>query len=257
MIVRTGVGWGPNIFGVAKIMAAEDTSEGHCLRTDEAMISPDISKKTRFTYPQFLIDNGVQTVANVIIIGGHNRPPFGVLQIDSRVPRRFMKSDTLFLPSYANLLAAAVDRIRVLNEVRENEANVRIELQKTVANRTSELTERTNEPTAANERLKEEAEERGRVEEALRQSMKMEAVGQLTGGLANDFNNLLANASGSLQLMNKRVMQGRYSEFDRYMDAATTSLERAAALTHRLLAFSRLQTLDPKPTSLNTLIEGM
>lgn len=57
--------------------------------------------------------------------------------------------------------------------------------------------------------------------------------------------------------MNKRVMEGRYSEVDRYMDAATTSLERAAALTHRLLAFSRRQTLDPKPTSVNTLIEGM
>ena len=257
MIVRAGVGWGPNVIGIAKIMAAEDTSEGHCIRTGEPMISPDISKETRFTYPQFLIDNGVQAVANVIIIGGHNRPPFGVLQIDSRVPRQFTESDTLFLRSYANLLAAAVDRIRVLNEVRDNEAHLRVELQKTVANRTSELTKRTNELTAANERLKEESEERGRVEEALRQSMKMEAVGQLTGGLAHDFNNLLAIASGSLQLMNKRVMEGRYSEVDRYMDAATTSLERAAALTHRLLAFSRRQTLDPKPTSVNTLIEGM
>lgn len=257
MIVRAGVGWGPNVVGVARIMAAEDTSEGHCLRTGEPMISPDISKETRFVYPQFLIDNGVQAVANVIIIGGYNRPPFGVLQIDSRVPRQFTDSDTLFLRSYANLIAAAVDRIRVIDEAREHEAFLRAELQQAVATRTIELTARTAELTAANQRLNEEAEERGRVEEALRHSMKMEAVGQLTGGLAHDFNNLLAVISGSLQLIGKRVSQGRHTEIDRYLDAASTSLERAAALTHRLLAFSRRQTLDPKPTAANSMIEGM
>lgn len=250
MLVRAGVGWKPNVVGVASILAADDTPEGHCLRTGEPMISPDISKETRFKYPQFLIDNGVRAVANVVIIGGHGRPPFGVLQIDSRVPREFTESDTLFLRNYANLLAAAVDRIRVFHEVREAQARVQVELQETVAKRTSELTQ-------ANERLKEEAEERGRVEEALRQSMKMEAVGQLTGGLAHDFNNLLATISGSLQLITKRVSQGRFPEIDRYMDAATSSVERAAALTHRLLAFSRRQTLDAKPTAVNDLIKGM
>ena len=250
MIVRAGVGWGPNVVGVATIKAAEDTSEGHCLRTGEPMISPDIAKETRFIYPPFLIDNGVRAVANVIIIGGPDRPPFGVLQIDSRVPREFTESDTLFLRSYANLLAAAVDRIRVTHEGRENEGRLRLMLQETVATRTQELTE-------ANEKLKAEAEERGRVEEALRQSLKMEAVGQLTGGLAHDFNNLLSGVSGSLQLMSMRVSQGRTSEIGRYMDAAMTSVERAAALTHRLLAFSRRQTLDPKPTAVNGLIEGM
>ncbi len=250
MTVRAGVGWGPNVVGVATISASDDTSEGHCLSTGEPMISPDIDKETRFKYPQFLIDNGVRAVANVIIIGGHGRAPFGVLQIDSREPREFTQSDTLFLRSYANLIAAAVDRIRVLNEVRENEARLRVELQQTVANRTREL-------TVANKRLKGEAEERGRVEEALRQSMKMEAVGQLTGGLAHDFNNLLAIISGSFQLISKRVVQGRFNEIGRYMEAAMTSVERAAALTHRLLAFSRRQTLDPKPTAVNRMIEGM
>ncbi len=250
MSVRAGVGWGPNVVGVATVSASADTSEGHCLSTGEPMISPDIDKETRFIYPQFLIDNGVRAVANVIIIGGHDRPPFGILQIDSREPREFTQSDTLFLRGYANLIAAAVDRIRVLNEVRGNEARLRVELQDTVANRTREL-------TVANKRLKGEAEERGRVEEALRQSMKMEAVGQLTGGLAHDFNNLLAIISGSFQLISKRVVQGRFNEIGRYMEAAMTSVERAAALTHRLLAFSRRQTLDPKPTAVNRMIEGM
>ena len=93
--------------------------------------------------------------------------------------------------------------------------------------------------------------------EALRQSQKMEAVGQLTGGLAHDFNNLLAGISGSLELMQTRMQQGRLTDLDRYMTAAQGASKRAAALTHRLLAFSRRQTLDPKPTDVNALVHGM
>lgn len=94
-------------------------------------------------------------------------------------------------------------------------------------------------------------------EEKLRQSQKMEAVGQLTGGLAHDFNNLLAGVSGSLELMGRRVNQGRYGDVDRYLVTAQGAVNRAAALTHRLLAFSRQQTLDPKPTNVNLLVYGL
>jgi PAS domain S-box-containing protein len=94
-------------------------------------------------------------------------------------------------------------------------------------------------------------------EEQLRQAQKMEAVGQLTGGLAHDFNNLLAAISGSLEMLEVRISQGRTAEFERYLTAAKSSSKRAAALTHRLLAFSRRQTLDPKPTNVNRLINGL
>lgn len=94
-------------------------------------------------------------------------------------------------------------------------------------------------------------------EEALRQSQKMEAVGQLTGGIAHDFNNLLTGIIGSLELLQTRLGQGRVKEIDRYVSAAQGAAKRAAALTHRLLAFSRRQTLDPKPTDLNRLVMGM
>jgi len=94
-------------------------------------------------------------------------------------------------------------------------------------------------------------------EEALRQSQKMEAVGQLTGGIAHDFNNLLTGIIGSLELLQTRLGQGRIKEIDRYVTAAQGAARRAAALTHRLLAFSRRQTLDPKPTDLNRLVMGM
>jgi len=104
---------------------------------------------------------------------------------------------------------------------------------------------------------KEQAEALRQAEEQLRQAQKMEAVGQLTGGLAHDFNNLLTGIAGSLELMRTRIAQGRTDELDRYIGAAQGATERAAALTHRLLAFSRRQTLAPKPTDLNRLVGGM
>ncbi|WP_062018337.1 PAS domain-containing sensor histidine kinase [Aureimonas sp. AU4] len=92
---------------------------------------------------------------------------------------------------------------------------------------------------------------------ALRQSQKMEAVGQLTSGLAHDFNNLLAGILGSLEMIQTRLQQGRMSEIGRYTLVAQDAASRAAALTHRLLAFSRRQTLSPKPTDVNRLVDDM
>jgi PAS domain S-box-containing protein len=106
-------------------------------------------------------------------------------------------------------------------------------------------------------RVAAEIAERTKTEEALRQSQKMEAVGQLTGGLAHDFNNLLTGVTGNLELLLTRIMQGRTRDLERYVKAAQGAAERAASLTHRLLAFSRRQTLDPKPTNLNRLVRGM
>lgn len=103
---------------------------------------------------------------------------------------------------------------------------------------------------AAAERLK-------ATEEALRQSHKMEAVGQLTGGIAHDFNNLLTGIVGSMELMKTRLNQGRMENVGRYIDAAMTSANRAAALTHRLLAFARRQPLSPKPVDANQLISSL
>ena len=85
----------------------------------------------------------------------------------------------------------------------------------------------------------------------------MEAVGQLTGGLAHDFNNLLTGIGGSLDLLQARVAQGRMSDIGKYVTAARGAAKRAAALTHRLLAFSRRQTLDPKPVDVNRLVAGI
>jgi len=94
--------------------------------------------------------------------------------------------------------------------------------------------------------------ERKRTEEQLRQSQKMEAVGQLTSGIAHDFNNLLTVIVGNLELL-KRGLEGPRA---RQVTAAVNAALKGSELTNRLLAFSRKQTLQPKPTDANELIAG-
>nr|WP_229260449.1 PAS domain-containing hybrid sensor histidine kinase/response regulator [Duganella alba] len=112
-----------------------------------------------------------------------------------------------------------------------------------------------------NDTLEQRVEERTaallKAEDALRQAQKMDAVGQLTGGLAHDFNNILAGISGSLELMKIRLAQGRIADLDRHVHGAQSAVKRAAALTQRLLAFSRRQTLDPKPSNLTRIVASM
>ncbi|MBN8813101.1 MULTISPECIES: ATP-binding protein [unclassified Sphingomonas] len=106
------------------------------------------------------------------------------------------------------------------------------------------------------ERLREQERLR-HAEEALRQAQKMEAVGQLTGGIAHDFNNLLAGISGAFEMIGTRLSQGRGREVEKYLAAGQGATRRAAALTHRLLAFSRRQTLSPKAVVINRLLSDL
>jgi len=117
-----------------------------------------------------------------------------------------------------------------------------------------QVEERTEALSDALAKLEAEIEERERAEAALRQAQKMEAVGQLTGGIAHDFNNMLTGVIGALDILKRRIAGGRLDDLDRFMDAASTSAQRAAGLTARLLAFSRRQSLDSKPTDVNALV---
>ncbi|KMT52152.1 hybrid sensor histidine kinase/response regulator [Pseudomonas fildesensis] len=149
----------------------------------------------------------------------------------------------------ARFLGAALD----LTERKHTEQALRHlneNLEERVAQRTQALAE-------ANQRLQSEMVERERAEDALRHAQKMEAVGQLTGGIAHDFNNMLTGIIGSLDLMQRYIAAGRSEDIGRFTDAAVSSAHRAAALTHRLLAFSRRQSLDRRPTDPNQLVASL
>ena len=119
------------------------------------------------------------------------------------------------------------------------------------------VAQRTHALAEANQRLQSEMYERERAEDALRHAQKMEAVGQLTGGIAHDFNNMLTGIIGSLDLMQRYIAAGRTDDIGRFTDAAVSSAHRAAALTHRLLAFSRRQSLDRRPLDPNQLVGSL
>lgn len=127
-------------------------------------------------------------------------------------------------------------------------------LERAAATLESQVTARTADLERALEDLRTEAAERSKAETALRQAQKMEAVGQLTGGIAHDFNNMLTGVIGALDLIKRRIATGRYDDLERFMEAASMSARRAANLTSRLLAFSRRQSLDSKPTDVRALV---
>jgi PAS domain S-box-containing protein len=106
-------------------------------------------------------------------------------------------------------------------------------------------------------RIADAQEHQLKTDELLRQAHKMEAVGQLTGGIAHDFNNLLTAVTGNLELLSVRLGQGRTHDLERYIDAAHGAARRAAALTKRLLAFSRRAPLEPKPTYVDKIVFGI
>jgi PAS domain S-box-containing protein len=133
------------------------------------------------------------------------------------------------------LAQAAQDEIRERRRAQENLEQLNTTLEQQVLERTEQLR---------------------RNEEALRQSQKMEAIGQLTGGVAHDFNNLLQVIIGNIDTL-LRNLPNESVRLQRSARNAMTGAQRAAALTQRLLAFSRRQPLDPKPIDVNVLVNGM
>jgi signal transduction histidine kinase len=122
--------------------------------------------------------------------------------------------------------------------------------------RNAGLVRARNELRVSNNQLVQEAKTRAAVEDQLRQSQKMEAMGHLTGGLAHDFNNMLAVVIGNLNLLSRRLARGD-TDVSRYVAQAMDGAERATALTHRLLAFARKQALTPEPLEINRLVSGL
>ncbi len=203
----------------------EDLLRGHIVTVND--VSTD--ERTASHVPALRAVQAGALVNLPLIEGGRL---VAMLFLNHPVPREWSEDELALIRSVAHRTRMAVQRrtaeqqLRVLAETLE-----------------TKVEERTRELMAA--------------EEALRQAQKMEAVGQLTGGIAHDFNNLLAGIMASLDLLRLRVSQGRVADMERCIDTAHRSARRAASLTHRLLAFSRRQTLAPVVVDLNQLVADL
>ena len=123
-LVRAGVNWRPGVVGHATIPADDGSAAGFALQTCEPVISDDISAEKRFRHPELLFEHNVKSTVNVLIRGDYG--PFGVLEVDSRQPYRFGQDDIDFLQNYANLLAAAVDRVNAQQHLAESAQNEKV-----------------------------------------------------------------------------------------------------------------------------------
>ena len=179
--------------------------------------------------------------------------PQSVLVIGAS-PRHTLDADyCAFLQLIAGTLATGLANARANQEASEAMAA----LHRLTETLEAQVEERTRELIDANARLRQEIAERQCAEEQLRQAQKMEAVGQLTGGLAHDFNNMLTGITGALDLIRHRLAAGRSDGLEKYVTIALASAQRAASMTQRLLAFARRQPLDPKPADPRQLIRGL
>jgi signal transduction histidine kinase/ActR/RegA family two-component response regulator len=178
-----------------------------------------------------------------------------------RILERLGNVVVLERPVHSETLASAVNSA-LRGRKRQYEARHRMEELQTAEGRLTSLNgsleariaDRTEKLSSANNQLMQEIAVRERAQAALAQSQKMEAVGQLTGGIAHDFNNLLTVIFGNLELIQRRTEDEKTAKL---ADFARQAADRAAKLTHQLLAFSRTQNLTLKAVDLNALVTGM
>ena len=209
---------------------------GPTFRNEGAVRSDDILADPRYgkSAPDHGMPEGhlpVRSYLGVSVVSRFGKVLVGLI-FGHPKPGRFTQRHEQLMLGIASQAAIAIDNARLYLEAQQ--ANEMLE-----------------------QRVKERTAELESAHEQLRQSQKMEAVGQLTGGIAHDFNNLLTGVIGSLEMMQRKVAKGETDKVERYVATAMTAADRAAALTHRLLAFSRRQPLAPKPVNANKLVTGM
>tara|TARA_R110002020_G_scaffold109430_15_gene253129 strand:+ start:21592 stop:22713 length:1122 start_codon:yes stop_codon:yes gene_type:complete len=118
MLIRSGVNWQPGVVGHETFGDDVHSPGGYALRCDEPVVSPDLDVEDRFETPEVLRRHGVRSMINVVIVG--EGPAYGVLEVDAQEPRDFTDGDVAFLRTYANLLAAAIERARTHEELRSS-----------------------------------------------------------------------------------------------------------------------------------------
>jgi len=229
LLIVAGFGWQDGVVGCVVSRADMSSPQGRAFTTALPSIIDDLQKVTGFDPPPFYAAHGIVSIIDVIIKGSDDQP-YGILEIDNDKQHDYDQYDINFLTGFANVLAEAVST-----------ASRGAALQVTV--------DRMKALVEEKDRL---LDEKSAADVQLRQAQKMEAVGQLTGGIAHDLNNILTVITGTIEILAEGVAgQPQLAAIAKMIEEAAA---RGGDLTHRLLAFARKQPLQPCEVDLNSLV---
>jgi signal transduction histidine kinase/CheY-like chemotaxis protein len=229
LLIVAGYGWQDGVVGHVVSRADLSSPQGRAFTTGEASICDDLQTGSYSDLPPFYAAHGIVSIIDVII-KGTDEQPYGVLEIDNNRQHDYDQHDINFLTGFANVLAEAVSTAS-----RGAALQVTVDTMKALVEEKDRL---LHEKNAADLQL--------------RQAQKMEAVGQLTGGIAHDLNNILTVITGTIEILAEAVAdRPELVAIARMIDEAA---ERGADLTQRLLAFARKQPLQPREVDVNSLV---
>ena len=229
LLIVAGFGWQDGVVGCVVSRADMSSPQGRAFTTALPSIIDDLQKVTGFDPPPFYAAHGIVSIIDVIIKGSDDQP-YGILEIDNDKQHDYDQYDINFLTGFANVLAEAVST-----------ASRGAALQVTV--------DRMKALVEEKDRL---LDEKSAADVQLRQAQKMEAVGQLTGGIAHDLNNILTVITGTIEILAEAVAgQPQLAAIAKMIEEAAA---RGGDLTHRLLAFARKQPLQPCEVDVNSLV---
>jgi signal transduction histidine kinase/ActR/RegA family two-component response regulator len=229
LLIVAGCGWQEGVVGHVVSRADMSTPQGRAFATGEPSICDDLQKDAYFDLPPFYAAHGIVSIIDVIIKGSDDRP-YGILEVDNDRQHDYDQYDINFLTGFANILAEGV-----ATSSRAEALQVALERMKLLVEEKDVL-----------------LREKNAVDLQLRQAQKMEAVGQLTGGIAHDLNNILTVITGNIETLTDGVAGSpQLAASAKMIDEAAA---RGADLTQRLLAFARKHPLQPREVDVNSLI---
>ena len=229
LLIVAGHGWQDGVVGNVVSRADMSSPQGRAFTTGEPSIIDNLQKDAGFDPPPFYAAHGVVSIIDVII-KGNDIQPYGILEIDNDRQHDYDQNDINFLTAFANVLAEAVS----------------------TASRGAALQVTVDQMKALVEEKDRLLDDKNAADVQLRQAQKMEAVGQLTGGIAHDLNNLLTVITGTIEILAEAVAdRPELVAITKMIDDAAA---RGADLTQRLLAFARKQPLRPREVDVNSLV---
>ena len=229
LLIVAGYGWQDGVIGDVVSRADVSSPQGRAFTTGEPQICDDLQKDAGFDLPPFYGAHGIVSTVDVIIKGNDDQP-YGILEIDSDKQHDYDQHDINFLTGFANVLAEAVS----------------------TASRGAALQVTVDQMKALVEEKDRLLYDKNTADLQLRQAQKMEAVGQLTGGIAHDLNNILTVITGTIEILAEAVAdRPELAAIAKMIDEAAA---RGADLTQRLLAFARKQPLQPREVDVNSLV---